>query len=90
MKVLMTNAFEKAAKRLHKRYIIEVKSVINTIKADPMCGELKRGDLAGVYVYKFRLDKQLILLAYTFQHNELTLLSLGPHENFYRDLKNKQ
>jgi len=49
----------------------------------------KIGDLAGVQVYKFKMVGQLMLLAYTFEHDTitLTLLALGSHENFYRDLK---
>jgi len=29
----------------------------------------------------------LFLLAYEFDENEVLLLALGAHENFYRDLK---
>ena len=43
-----------------------------------------------VFVYKFKMDKQLVLLAYSVSDDEimtLYLLKLGSHENFYRDLK---
>jgi hypothetical protein len=39
--------------------------------------EMKVGDLTGVQVYRFKMADQLTL----------TLLGLGAHENFYRDLK---
>ena len=56
---------------------------------DPSLGEMKVGDIAGIRVYKFKMVKQLTLLAYTFEEDiiTLTLLALGSHENFYRDLK---
>lgn len=56
---------------------------------DSLLGEGKVGDLAGVRVYKFKINKQLALLAYTFEERTitLTLLALGQHENFYRELK---
>ena len=46
------------------------------------------GDLAGIRVYKFRLSNQLCLLAYRIlDESSLKMLTFGPHENFYRDLK---
>ena len=50
---------------------------------------MKKGDLNGVQVYKFKMVKQLTLLAYEFYESklELILLALGTHENFYRDIK---
>lgn len=54
---------------------------------NPEIGELKKGDLAGIRVYKFYMGKQLTLLAYQYSEKKLALLSLSSHENFYRDLK---
>jgi hypothetical protein len=54
---------------------------------DPSVAEEKVGDLAGVSVYKFNINKQLVLLTYTYDENEINLLTFGSHENFYRDLK---
>ncbi|WP_338081281.1 type II toxin-antitoxin system RelE/ParE family toxin [Allochromatium vinosum] len=53
----------------------------------PEDGEEKKGDLAGVRVFKLACIHQTFLLAYTWDGVLCTLLSLGPHENFYRDLK---
>jgi hypothetical protein len=55
----------------------------------PSIGDKKKGDLAALYVFKFRSQGQLYLLGYTIGE-ELKLIYLeavGPHENFYRDLK---
>ena len=58
------------------------------VAPDPVAGEAKVGDLVGIRVYKFRLSNQLYLLAYRILDAEsLKLLTLGSHENFYRDLK---
>ena len=57
------------------------------IIADPDAGELKRGELAGDYVYQFKSQTKLMLLAYEFDPKTRHLLLLGLHENFYRELK---
>jgi len=44
--------------------------------------------LSGVREYKFRLSSQRCLLVYRILDEEsLKLLTVGTHENFYRDLK---
>ena len=40
-----------------------------------------------IWVYKFPVNNRLHLLAYSVDGDELLLWALGPHENFYRDLK---
>ena len=89
MRILQTPTFRRAVKRLHKQQKRELDSAIRTIAAAPTIGENKVGDLAGVRVHKFRMNRQLILLAYEFFETEqiIKLLALGSHENFYRDLK---
>lgn len=89
MKVLLTNAFKRTAKKLHRKQVVELESAIEKIQSDPMLGELKVGDLAGIRVYKFHIFHQLILLAYLYdeENAELTLLSCASHENFYENLK---
>ncbi len=89
MKVLRTNTFLRAAKKLHRNQLVALKEAIEEIENDPPIGELKKGDLAGIRVYKFRILQQLILLAYLYEEetDELTLVSFAPHENFYSLLK---
>ncbi len=57
--------------------------------ADPR--QRKKGDLADLWVYKFRSRGQLWLLGYTRDDGIrlIWLEALGPHENFYRDLKRR-
>jgi mRNA interferase YafQ len=54
-------------------------------------GDRKAGDLAWVRVCKFRMVKQLTLLAYEHAEEAGTLIlhGLGSHESFYRDLKTR-
>lgn len=88
MRILVTPTFERAVKKLHKQQKVALDEAIRTIASQPEAGETKVGDLDGVQVYKFRMGGLLCLLAYrALDKNTLKLLMLGPHENFYRDLK---
>jgi mRNA interferase RelE/StbE len=87
MKALQTPYFRRSYKRLHANQIKPVNEAIRHILSNVSCGEEKRGDLAGVRVYKLRVLEQQFLLAYEFDNETLFLLALGVHENFYRDLK---
>lgn len=88
MRFLVTPSFVRAAKRLHRPHKSDLDEAVRIIGADPEIGEAKVGDLAGVRVYKFRLANQLCLLAYRIlDEDSLKLLTFGPHENFYRNLK---
>lgn len=80
-------AFKKAYKKLHPNKKPEVDKAIRAIIKNPTIGEQKKGDLVGVFVYKFKVTRQEILLAYEWNPKERLLLALGVHENFYRDLK---
>jgi mRNA-degrading endonuclease RelE of RelBE toxin-antitoxin system len=87
MEIFQTNQFEKLVKKLPAKHKESLDDAIKAILKDPQIGEGKVGDLSGVWVYKFRLNNALTLLAYTADETSITLLSFGPHENFYRDLK---
>jgi mRNA-degrading endonuclease YafQ of YafQ-DinJ toxin-antitoxin module len=89
MNVQQTNVFKKELKKLHKNQKLDVDEAVRKIIKDPSIGDLKKGDLSGVRVYKFKMVKQLTLLAYEFHENKLLLIliAFGSHENFYRNLK---
>jgi len=82
-------AFKKAYKKLHASEKSKVDEAIRAIIHTPKIGDEKKGDLAGVFVYKFKIHHQEILLAYEWNLRERLLLALGVHENFYRDLKKR-
>ena len=50
---------------------------------------MKKGELAGTRVYKFKFYNQQMLLAYVVSLNitKMILMGYDVHENFYRDLK---
>lgn len=87
IQVLQSSAFARGYKKLHLKQKHDVDAAVDAIVADPFSGEAKRGDLSGVYVYKFKSQTQLMLLAYEFDPKTRHLLLLGSHENFYRELK---
>jgi mRNA-degrading endonuclease RelE of RelBE toxin-antitoxin system len=88
-KVLQTRTFANNKKKLHKNQIKDLDRAVQEILENPEIGEQKRGDLLDVYVYKCKITKKLFLIAYQYDDTTLTLLMVGPHENFYRDLKKK-
>ena len=87
VQVLQSSAFARTYKKLHKNQKLDVDTAVEVIIKTPEVGEPKRGDLAGVYVYKFKSNSQLMLLAYEYDPETRMLLLLGSHENFYRELK---
>ena len=87
--VLQMPAFKRVYKKLAASHQAVVGDAVRSIVANPQIGEAKKGDLAGVYVHKFPLNRQQMLLAYEWNPNTRVLLLLGSHENFYRDLKRR-
>ncbi|WP_415033869.1 type II toxin-antitoxin system RelE/ParE family toxin [Azonexus sp.] len=84
-----TRRFSRAYKKLHDNVAVDVDAATEVVAADPAVGERKKGDLAQLLVYKFRSQGQLYLLGYTVDDavRLVYLEAVGPHENFYRDLK---
>lgn len=89
LSVIQSHSFKKAVKKLHKNQKADLDDAIRTIIDNPDLGVQKVGDLSSVRVYKFKMLKQLTLLAYQVDNGQLvlTLLMFGTHENFYRDVK---
>ena len=87
--VLQTPTFKKSVKKLKPNQKSELDIAIKALMAKPSLGEQKKGDLAFLRVYKFKMNRQLTLIGYSFDDGTLTLelMALGSHENFYRDLK---
>jgi hypothetical protein len=90
--ILATPLSARMAKKLHAHDKAALDAAVQAAATDPALGEEKRGDLSGVFVHKFKINKQETLLAYRLQPDklapqELVLLAVGPHENFYAQLK---
>jgi len=84
-----TNTFKKSVKKFSSKQKIGIDKAVKIIANNPDIGDRKKGDLSFLQVYKFKINKQLFLLGYTFEEEQLvlTLLKLDSHQNFYRDLK---
>ncbi|AMN49689.1 MULTISPECIES: type II toxin-antitoxin system RelE/ParE family toxin [unclassified Psychrobacter] len=89
LSVIQSHSFKKAVKKLHKNQKADLDDAVRAIIDNPNLGVQKVGDLSSVRVYKFKMLKQLTLLAYQIDDGQLvlTLLMIGTHENFYRDVK---
>lgn len=87
--VRQTRRFARQYKKLHDNAAADVDEAVAVVATDPVVGERKRGDLADLFVYKFRSQGQLFLLGYTVDDGLrlVYLEAIGSHENFYRDLK---
>ena len=85
--VFSSPAFGRKAKKLKKNEKQALDDAVLDILNDPEIGEQKTGDLSGIYVHKFKIGKQLVLLSYEIEEKEITLILFGTYENFYRDLK---
>lgn len=87
IKVLQTNLFSKKIKKLSAKQKSDLDKAVRLIMTDPLVGQEKRGDLIGVFVHKFKSSGQQFLLAYEWDEDSRTLLMIGVHENFYKNLK---
>ncbi|MDN7132977.1 type II toxin-antitoxin system RelE/ParE family toxin [Halomonas sp. MC140] len=87
--VLQSPSFKKAVKKLQANQKKDLDVAVKKLMDEPALGEQKKGDLSFLRVYKFKMNKQLTLLGYSFDDGALVLelLALGSHENFYRDIK---
>ena len=87
MKIYQSRSFEKKIKRFLKKEKNILDQEIKKIIENPFIGEEKKGDLKGVFVYKFKIETIQYLLSYRMINDDLELIMIGPHENYYRDLK---
>ena len=87
MKVIQSRSFERKVKKFTKSEKKKLDDHIRKIIDNPSIGTQKKGDLRGVYIHKFKIQTLQYLLAYRFVGEDLELIMIGPHENYYRDLK---
>lgn len=87
-----TRRFGKALSKLPVEQLRIVENEIDKIISNPEIGERKKGDLSYLRVHKFKINKQLALLGYSWIENrlEIILLHLDSHENFYQQMKTKR
>jgi mRNA-degrading endonuclease RelE of RelBE toxin-antitoxin system len=87
MKVSQSRSFERKVKKFTKSEKKKLDDHIRKIVDDPSIDSQKKGDLRGVYVHKLKIQNLQYLLSYRFIGEDLELIMIGPHENYYRDLK---
>lgn len=104
MKITVTykRPFQYFVKKQGKPFKAAIEDQVKLISACPDLGEAKTGDLSGIYVYKFKFNRQEYLIAYRFvEHEEdasdemldcnrvlkIDFYQIGSHEKFYEDLK---
>lgn len=92
IEVQQTPTFRKAFKRLSEAQKDRVDEEIGRIIDNPELGTRKRGDLSHLWVHKFKLDGQEVLLGYSWDDGRLiiTLMNIAPHENFYKAAKKRR
>jgi mRNA-degrading endonuclease RelE of RelBE toxin-antitoxin system len=74
--IYQSRLFEKKIKKFNKQEKEVLDNVIGNIAKDPSIGDMKKGDLIGVYVYKFKIKTVHYLLAYRMKNNNLELITI--------------
>jgi hypothetical protein len=87
MKIIQSRSFEQRIKKFNQAQKIVLDEQIKLIIENPTIGTEKKGDLSEVYVHKFKIKTIQYLLAYRYNEKLLELIMIGPHQNYYRDLK---
>lgn len=92
--------FSSFVKKQHKPFQLAIEDAVEDVCGSPQSGEPKTGDLQGIWVHKFKFNRQEYLIAYRPPTDEQLLADnveiellfidfyqIGTHENFYDDLK---
>lgn len=88
LKISQTPLFGRKVKKIRKDEKAALDAEVKIIIGNPDIGTEKKGDLRGIRVHKYRFNHQELLLAYRASELEVLLITIGSHENYYRDLKN--
>jgi len=83
MKIIQSRSFDRKVKKFGKQEKKALDKQIQKIAENPSVGAEKKGDLRGVYVHKFKIKNIHYLLSYRFVGDDLELIMVGPHENYY-------
>ena len=99
MKAHFKRPFGLYVKKARKPMQLAVQDTVDAVCANPDIGEAKAGDLAGIWVYKFKFQRQEYLVAYRPPSVEqrrqsadieflvIDFYQMDSHENFYDELK---
>ncbi len=87
MKIIQSRSFKNKIKRFKRQEKELLDNQIRIIFNNPAIGDKKKGELRDIYVHKFKIKNTQYLLSYRFNDEVLELIMIGPHENYYRNLK---
>lgn len=87
MRIYQSRIFENKIKKLSKQEKVILDDAVKEIIKNPFAGEEKKGDLRDIYIHKFKIKTIQYLLSYRIINDGLELIMIGPHENYYRNLK---
>jgi plasmid stabilization system protein ParE len=87
MKVFQSSSFGKKVKKFNKKEKQELDTAVREIAQNPAIGTEKKGDLRGIFIHEFNISTTEFLLSYRTVGEDIELITIGPHENYYRDLK---
>lgn len=79
MDLLQTALFVRQTKKLHKNQKTDLDNDVSEILRNLELAEVKKGDVDGIRVHKFKMGNQLTLLAYEYNESYLILLAIGSH-----------
>lgn len=90
LSVYLTRTADKSQKKLDKPLRIQIRNSLQQIAADPeSVGERLTTPLTGVYSHHIKYKGKEFRIAYMINPDSecVVILLIGPHENFYRRLK---
>jgi mRNA interferase RelE/StbE len=87
LRIAQTPLFGRKIKKFSRQEKNTLDEQVRLLRENPTIGKEKKGDLSGILVHKYKFNQQEMLLAYSFDASELLLITVGCHENYYRDLK---
>lgn len=87
MKIFQSSSFGKKVKKLKKKEKLELDNAVRESAKNPSIETEKKGELRGIFVHKFKLSKREFLLSCRLAGEDIELITIGPHENYYRNLK---
>lgn len=89
--IRFTGSAEKFLKKIKEKGLKRaLQEALEVISQDPYIGELKIGDLAGVYCYDVYYSKTNYEIAYRIYEEDgrlVIVILAGTRENFYEELK---
>ena len=89
--MFFSSVAERYFKKLkEKQLLLKYRTALKIIKENPYIGQVKHGDLTGIYCYDVYYNKINYEIAYSIHEidgKKIVVILAGNRENFYKDLK---